>query len=173
MSNRNLILAGTVVLALLIIATAVPADSTKGQSQTQPKTQTQPQTQPQTEVTVRYDVMFQGTFSGLKDPLQQVIQNKKDFEDLWKKHVSVLVPQPPVPEVNFDTSVVVAIAIGEKNTSGYQILIRKVEPKTSDVLIHFHQTEPPANSLVLQVTTQPFVLLRVDKPKGQVQLVKE
>ena len=114
MSNRNLILAGTAVLTLLIIAAAMPADSTKGQSQTQPKTQTQPQSQPQTEVTVRYDVMFQGTFSGLKDPLQEVIQNKKDFEDLWKKHVSVLVPQPPVPEVDFNTSVVVAIAIGEK-----------------------------------------------------------
>jgi hypothetical protein len=76
--------------------------------------------------------------------------------------------------VDFDTSVVVAIATGEKNTGGYQILIRKVETKTNNVLIHYHQTQPAANSLVLQVMTQPFMMVRVDKPKGgEVQLVKE
>lgn len=167
MRNSIFIAAGTLVLLLQMISSAVQADDSKSQ------TQTQPQSQPQTEVTVTYDVILKGTFSGLKDPLQQVISNEKDFEDVWKKHVSVLVPQPLVPSVDFETSVVVAIAIGEKNTSGYQILVRKVEAQGDNVLVHYRQTEPPANSFLLQVLTQPFLLLRVDRPKGQVQLVKE
>lgn len=139
----------------------------------QPQTQSQPQTQPQTEVIVVHDVLLQGTYSGFKDPLQKVIQTKQEFDDLWKKHVSVLVPQPPAPDVDFDTSLIVAIYYGEKNTSGYQILLKNVEAKGNDVVVHYRLTEPPPNSLTLQVLTQPFLLLRMEKPKGQVTLLKE
>lgn len=140
-------------------------------AQTQP--QSQPQTQPQTEVTVVHDVLLKGTYSGFKEPLQKVIQTKQEFDDLWKKHVSVLVPQPPAPDVDFETSVIVAIYYGEKNTSGFQILLKNVEAKGNDVVVHYRLTEPPPNSFTLQVLTQPFLLLRVEKPKGQVTLLKE
>ena len=166
---KNHYLVAAAVLALLLHVTTAPAEDRKGETQTQ----TQPQSQPQTEVIVTYDVILKGTFSGLKDPLQAVIQSEKDFEDLWKKHTSVLVPQPQVPSVDFETSVIVAIATGEKTTSGYQILVKNVEPQGNNVLVHYKQTEPPPNSFLLQVLTQPFLLLRVDKPRGQVQLVKE
>jgi hypothetical protein len=159
------------MVALVVLCSADSRAS--DQPQTQPQTGPQTQTQPQTEVTVTYDIVGQGTYSGIKEPLQKVIQTKEEFADLWKQHVSVIVPQPPPPAVDFETSAVVAIYMGEKNTSGFQILIKRVEAQGNNVLVHFKQTEPPANSFTLQVLTQPFVLLRVDKPDGQVQLIKE
>lgn len=164
--------------ALLIAALILLPAGAKGEDspQTRPRTQSQPQsqTQPQTEVTtVNYDILLQGTYSGLKDPVQKVIQTEQEFKDLWSKHVSVIVPQPGPPSVDFSQSIVVAIYMGEQKTSGYQILLRNVERKVKDVVVHFRFTEPPANSLTLQVTTQPFVLIRMDKPEGQIQFVKE
>lgn len=164
-----------VIAALILCPAGSKADDTP---QTRPRketqTQSQSQTQPQTEVTtVNYEVLLQGTYSGLKDPLQKVILTEDEFKDLWKKHVSVIVPQPAAPKVDFSVSVIVAIYVGEKNTSGYQILLRKVEPKAKDVIVHYRFTEPPTNSLTLQVLTQPYMLIRIDKPEGQVQLLKE
>ena len=136
-------------------------------------TQTQTQTQPQTEVTVTYEIIQQGTYSGFKEAAARVITTKKDWEELWKKHTSVLVPQPPVPELNFDTDVVAVIFSGEKRTSGYRIVIKSIEAEGNDVVVQYMETEPPADSFTLQVLTQPFEMIKISKPVGSVRLTKQ
>ena len=125
------------------------------------------------EVIVNYEVIQQGTYSGKKDAVAQVIDNQKDWEQLWKQHVSVLVPQPPVPEIDFATNVVAVIYAGEKNTGGYAVVIKDVSAETDDVVVKYRLTEPQPNSFTLQVISQPFAMLRIEKPKGNVKLVKE
>ena len=124
----------------------------------------------QTMPTVNYEVLLDGTYSGITNPLQKVITNKEEWQELWKKHISVIVPQPPVPEVDFDNYVVVAIYAGEKKNSGYQVKVKEVLPVGDNVTIRYKLIEPPANSFTLQVIIQPFVLLKVEKPVGTVQL---
>ncbi len=106
--------------------------------------------------------------------MTKVITNRKDWEDLWKKHVSIIVPQPLVPDVDFDSQVVAVVFAGEKPTSGYRILLKDVSFKGTDVVVTYRQIDPPANSFILQVITQPFLMLKVQKPSGgTVQLAKE
>ncbi len=124
------------------------------------------------EVIVNYEVIQQGTYSGKKDAVALVITNQQDWEKLWKEHVSVIVPQPPVPSIDFETSVVAVIFTGEKKTGGYAAVIKGVSLEMDDVLVEYRLTEPQPNSLTLQVITQPYVMLRIDKPKGTVKLVK-
>jgi hypothetical protein len=145
------------------------------QTQTQPQTQTRPQTQTApTEIVVGYDVILEGTYSGMRDPLAKVITDKAEWEELWRKHASVLVPPPPIPIIDFSSSVMVAIFTGEKKTSGYRIVVKSVAAKDQNIEVTYHETEPPKNSFVLQVITQPFLLMRVSKPPvGQVVLVKQ
>ena len=137
------------------------------------KDETQTQTQPQTVPIVNYEILEQGTYTGVKDSFAKVLTNQKDWEDLWKKHVSVLVPQPPVPEVDFDSYVVAAIFLGEKRTSGYQIVLKEIAAEANNVMVRYRTTDPPENSFTLQVLTQPHLLLKIEKPKGTVQLIKE
>jgi hypothetical protein len=125
------------------------------------------------EVIVNYEVIQQGTYSGKKDSVAQVITNKKDWEQLWKQHVSVLVPQPPAPDMDFDTNVVAVIFAGEKNTGGYGVVIKSVSAEADDVVLKYRFTEPQPNSFTLQVISQPFAMVRIEKPKGTVKLVKE
>jgi hypothetical protein len=126
----------------------------------------------QTMPTVNYEVLLEGTYSGIKEPLQKVIKTQDEWQNLWKKHVSVLVPQPPVPEIDFENFVVVAIYAGEKNTSGYQVKIKEVLPAAKNVTVRYRLVDPAPNSFTLQVITQPFVLLKVEKPEGTVQLIQ-
>jgi hypothetical protein len=126
----------------------------------------------QTMPTIYHEVLLDGTYSGIRGPLQKVITNKEEWQELWKKHVSVIVPQPPVPDVDFDSFVIAAIFAGEKNTSGYQVKIKEVLPVGNNVNVRYKLVEPPANSFTLQVIVQPFVLLKVQKPVGSVQLIQ-
>lgn len=125
------------------------------------------------EVIVNYEVIQQGTYSGKKDPIAQIITAKQDWEHIWKQHVSVLVPQPPVPEIDFETEVVVAIFAGEKKSGGYAIVIKKVSEELNDVVVRYKLTEPQPNSFTIQVITQPYVMLKMSKPQGTVRLLKE
>ena len=143
----------------------------KKQSQTQPQTQTQ--TQPEVEVLVTHEILQQGTYSGIKEPLAQVITSQQDLEALWKRHTSVLVPQPPAPKVDFDSQAVVAIYAGEKRTGGYRIVLKNVSSEQSNLVVAYQLTEPPANSFTLQVLSQPFLLLKVQKPPGTIKLAKQ
>ena len=163
MKNAFLIL----VFALISVIVA------SAQDQDAKTTQTQTQTQPQTEVTVTYEIIQQGTYSGIKEAAARVITTKKDWEELWKNHTSVLVPQPPLPELNFDTDVVAVIFSGEKRTSGYRIVIKSIAAEGNDVVVQYMETEPPADSFTLQVLTQPFVMIKISKPVGSVILTNQ
>jgi hypothetical protein len=127
----------------------------------------------QKEVIVNHEVIQQGTYSGKRDAVAQIIDNKKDWEQLWKQHVSVLVPQPPVPDVDFDSNVVAVIFAGEQKTAGYAVVIKDVTAEVNDVILKYRLTDPQPNSFTLQVITQPFAMVRVEKPKGTVKLLKE
>jgi hypothetical protein len=161
------------LISLLIICVFLFADEAKEEKKKEKKKDAQTQTQPQTEVIVTNEIIQQGTYSGMKDPLAQVITTSKDWEDLWKKHTSVLVPQPPVPKIDFDTEVVAVIFLGEKRTSGYRIVLKSIAAEGDDVVVTYQETTPPANSFTLQVLTQPFVMIKISKPAGTVNLVKE
>lgn len=147
------------------LVTAVIGDEKKSKDQKEEQTQTMP--------TISYEVLLEGTFSGIKEPLQKVISTNQEWEDLWKKHVSVIVPQPPVPEVDFESYVIAAIFSGEKNKSGYQVRLKEVVPQGKDVIVRYKMVEPPENSFTLTVLTQPFLLLKIPKPEGTVQLTQQ
>jgi hypothetical protein len=131
------------------------------------------QTQTQTEPIVSYEILQKGTMSGVREPLAKIITTKDEWQSFWKRHVSTLVPQPPAPDVDFDTHVLAIVFMGEKKTGGYQVVIKNVEAKVNDVVIHYHEAEPASNSFNLQVLTQPFVILKIAKPTGSVILTKE
>ncbi|MCI0413583.1 protease complex subunit PrcB family protein [bacterium] len=125
------------------------------------------------EVIVNYEIIEQGTYSGKKDAVAQVITSQQEWEQLWKQHVSVLVPQPPVPEIDFETHVLAVIFAGEKKSGGYAVVIKDVSIEADDVIVKYRLTEPQPNSFTIQVITQPFAVIKIEKPKGTVRLVKE
>jgi hypothetical protein len=125
------------------------------------------------EVIVNYEVIQQGTYSGKKDMVAQVITTQSDWEQLWKQHVSVLVPQPPVPEIDFETDAVVVIFAGEKKSGGYAVVIKDVSAELNDIVVSYKLTEPQPGSFTIQAITQPYVILKMAKPKGTVRLLKK
>jgi hypothetical protein len=53
------------------------------------------------------------------------------------------------------------------------VVIKDVSVEVDDVIVKYRLTEPQPNSFNIQVITQPFAMLKIEKPKGTVRLVKE
>jgi len=59
-------------------------------------------------------------------PLQFVIRDRTQFTDFWNRAQIFAIPGvgfPPMPEIDFSKKMLVAVVMGNKPTSGYQIFI--------------------------------------------------
>jgi hypothetical protein len=92
-----------------------------------------------------------------------IIKTQKEWQDLWQKHVQGILPAPAIPEIDFDNNMVVAVFMGEKNTSGYAIRISRIEEADDKIYIELEETIPSSDSVVTQQFTQPYHIAVINK----------
>jgi hypothetical protein len=118
-------------------------------------------------------VLAKGALSGIHEPTQEVIKDKAAFEKLWAKHNTRHLGETPVPEVDFSKEIVVFVAMGRKNTGGYNIHIIKVEPVGGKLRISVQRKTPPPGGIAVQVITAPFEFVAVPKSDLPPEFVDE
>lgn len=110
-----------------------------------------------------------GTFSAKIDAARVVCTTREAWQALWEEHTSDEDPAPPLPEVDFDESAVLAVFAGQRPSSGWTVEITGVvvpdAPKGTarrTMTVRYVLTGPvgPAQD----VLTYPFDIVKV--PKG-------
>jgi hypothetical protein len=106
-----------------------------------------------------------GTDSGVTERLAKAITTQAEWSDLWKRHKSTVVPAPELPSVDFSKNTVLAVFAGQKNSGGYSITVTGVIPAGSDkVRVVVDENSPPEGAMTTQALTQPFDIIRINKP---------
>jgi hypothetical protein len=113
--------------------------------------------------TMKLRNLAQGQVSGIGEPRRQVVQDPVIWAQIWAKHSAGQVPKPPAPKVDFQTEMVIVVTMGTKNTGGYAIEIKRVEPAGERLKIQVQQTSPPPDALVTMALTAPFHFVAVPK----------
>jgi hypothetical protein len=106
-----------------------------------------------------------GFTSGLRGRNFLLIRSPKEWKELWARHASGFIPPPPLPPVDFDKEMVLAVSSGEKATGGYGIEIAKIEalqPKRV-LLITLVDSKPPADAITTQALTQPYHIVKLKR----------
>lgn len=106
----------------------------------------------------------QGTSSGINDEVRQVVSNQGDWEGFWAGHTADTTPARPLPAINFDESMVVAVFTGIKPTGGYSVEIKGV----ANGKVTF-ETKSPQGGMVTQALTQPFHIVLCPKVDGELE----
>ncbi|MFA5859120.1 MAG: protease complex subunit PrcB family protein [Elusimicrobiota bacterium] len=106
---------------------------------------------------------WQDVYSGVKEQKSGIINDYKDWDVLWKTHVSGTSLPAAVPNIDFKTSTVVAVFMGEKPTSGYGIRISSIEESDKKIYLELEQTLPEAGAAVKPGAIQPYHIVVIGK----------
>ncbi|MEW6327441.1 MAG: protease complex subunit PrcB family protein [Thermodesulfobacteriota bacterium] len=99
---------------------------------------------------------WKGYQSGHTKPAKLVIRTEDEWERVWAQVGGPQIPKPELPEVNFETEIVIAVFMGERQTGGYGIEIRRVVRRQEEIIVHVEERHPRPDSLVTMALTQPY-----------------
>ncbi len=94
---------------------------------------------------------------------ESIIRDECVWIDYWNEHASLWEPPPPVPEIDFDRYVVVAVIAGWRPNSCYGMQITHITGNPYCRKIHVRERVPCPGEMCLQVITNPYHFIRVCK----------
>lgn len=114
---------------------------------------------------VDYTLLDQGIHSGKRVPSLhfEVIRTEEAFEKLFTELYSDLPGKPERREIDFGSSLVLFVAMGEKPSAGYRVRIDGVTRSKETLRVKIGLQEPPPERFQAIVMTYPFVLVEIKK----------
>jgi hypothetical protein len=100
-------------------------------------------------------------YSGIEGQLYTVVNSQQAWADLWRKHMSIVDPQPPVPNVDFSREFVVGAWWGEKPDGCYRLDIEGVTRSGDTIQVRVNARK--VDSACIQVITYPHDIQAVAK----------
>jgi hypothetical protein len=88
----------------------------------------------------------------------------------WETVLAELRPQRQPDAVNFSTEMVVLVLAGERPTSGYHVRVDRVRRRSSVLEVEAVEERPHPSCAALQVITQPFAAIAVNRTNREVVL---
>lgn len=119
---------------------------------------------------IKWSTYMQGENCGLDKAATHIARNEADWQALWPK-LSGQPAQTAPKDVDWNKDQLIVIALGTKGTPGYSVYVETVErTRPSEYVIRYVETRPLQGQLLPQVTTAPFVIIRVEKTVGTPQV---
>jgi hypothetical protein len=111
--------------------------------------------------------------SGIGQSRRIVIRDAGRWASFWAELQGSVTPQPPLPPVDFDRDVVIAAAMGTRNSGGYAIEIRQVAEENGSLIALARlvalvvETAPGDRCYVTAALTQPVDVVLVPGMAGR------
>lgn len=110
---------------------------------------------------VSFDSLACGQDSGIEEAMRLVVTSKKDFEELWARHAAISEPPDPLPDVDFESDLVLCVFMGCQGSGGYGIRVVAVEDSEHQRSVTVESSRPPAGAMTTCALTQPHHVVRM------------
>jgi hypothetical protein len=117
-----------------------------------------------------YRTLLYGYHSGLKPGHLRVARDEAELDELWSEHTSPMMPKPDAPTVDWSKEMVVFIALGERPTGGYGVVIDHVAVEKGHLIVDAIERKPAPDAVLPQVITRPYVIAATPRVDGEVEL---
>lgn len=105
--------------------------------------------------------------SGYARPLELVVRDAAGWQAAWATLHDGMPGEPP-PAVDFDGSMVLLVAIGERPTGGYDVRVDSVVPQGRGGRVHYTVVSPGPSCMTAQSLTSPVDVVRAPRLDGDV-----
>ena len=115
--------------------------------------------------TVSFATIDQGTHSGVRERQSLVIKSAEEWENLLQAHRISTGSERSGARIDFELEMVVAVFSGPKPSGGYHIQITEIEndPVNQRLTILIRESKPSPGTVVTQVLTHPYHIVRLKK----------
>jgi hypothetical protein len=79
-----------------------------------------------------------------------------------------MTPAPDPPRVEFEREMLIVVALGERPTGGYGIVVDSAETRPDGLFVTVRTIAPGKGCMLTQALTQPVDIARVPRHEGQV-----
>jgi len=106
-----------------------------------------------------------GWMSGVSRPDNSVARTPAQWQAMWDRHQSNLLPPAPLPSVDFSEEMVIAVFLGDRPDPSHSVSLRRVTSGDGDLLVlEYDDTRVvDSNCAFPAVIAQPFLLLRTPR----------
>ncbi|MES2484430.1 MAG: protease complex subunit PrcB family protein [Bacteroidota bacterium] len=105
---------------------------------------------------IAFEVLKQDAYGGREKKSSVVISSQADLASLYKE-----LGWSNVPMVDFNKNNVVALFMGQKNTGGYSINVRKISVDGDTTTVYVKTTEP--DGMATMALTAPYTITIIPK----------
>ena len=110
--------------------------------------------------------------SQVRQPEQLVIRDQAAWVKAWASLWPSLAPIPAPPNVDFSREMIVFVALGERPTGGYTILVDSAGANAAGVTVWIGTLSPGPHCGTTQALTQPVDIARLPRQDASVQFVE-
>lgn len=121
---------------------------------------------------VNYSEIKAGNNSDYNEFTSIKITSTKELTVVWNRFYSKYDRKPPVPNIDFETEMLIAVALGERNSGGFTIHITKVLESDKVIFITAEETKPGNSCASPSVMIYPFQLILVPKSDKEITYTK-
>lgn len=115
------------------------------------------------------EVLSESHYSQFTEAQNQVVKSDAGLQTIYER-----VPtKEATPQINWSKNQVVLLAMGQRNTGGFNISVDKVVYGNSEILVYYKTTGPKAGEMVTQALTAPYVLFTIANKKDLPVVFKE
>lgn len=114
-----------------------------------------------------FQTIEQRAMSGIDNKEEHIVSDDKQWATLWAKVHSNQSPVPNMQAVNFNKEQVLAVFMGQKNSGGYGIEIKRVIDTGKKIVVVVEEITPPEGAIVTMALTQPFHIVKIENPDGK------
>ena len=106
-------------------------------------------------------VIVHGYYSGLVNAADLVIADSESWAVAWAQLNGSVRPQPALPAVDFGAEQVVLVALGQRNTGGYDIRVDSIVRFQRGSVTYVTATAPGQDCATTSAFTQPVDVIRL------------
>ena len=110
-------------------------------------------------------------FSQIRQPERLVIRDQVAWVNAWASLWPFGAPIAAPPNVDFDHEMIVLVALGERPTGGYSILVDSAGTTADGVTVWVGTSAPGAHCVTTQAFTQPVDIAKLPRIDAPVRFV--
>lgn len=110
---------------------------------------------------VTFETLLEGSHGGYRDGEFIIINNNKDLKRIYTQINKIRKPGFPIPKIDFNKELVIALFLGEKPSGGYSIYVSSIEETKNEFHVFIKESTP--EGMVATVMTQPFYFCKISR----------